>query len=146
MTDALQVETRTRLTAGAKETHLLQLLEGRLAHAALFEIGARGVDHLFDDLAVDVALSTACQPFCHAARSLCLSPDKGCSRRTTNWFVMFATGRRWLGGRIDLEKLKDYVYALDGSLPSLSPQRVSARAQVCPMFGGPVRATTQVSP
>ncbi len=39
-----------------KPTHLLHLLERRLAHAAFLEIGRRCIDHLFDDLEVDVAL------------------------------------------------------------------------------------------
>lgn len=43
----------------AHTTYRLQLLQRRLAHAALLEIGARGADHLLDDLAVDVALSAA---------------------------------------------------------------------------------------
>lgn len=42
--------------ATREQTHHLQLLQRRLAHTALLEIGRRGGDNILDDLAVNVAL------------------------------------------------------------------------------------------
>lgn len=70
--------------------YLLQLVQRALADTALLEIVLRSVDHLLDDLLVDIALLLSIS-YCDLAY-----PDRrrGGSQHTTSAFVITATARK----------------------------------------------------